>query len=152
MRNNLLSGTVGGLVGTTLNTPYVFHPLIRTMSEFVRSHGGRFIRSCADLMLSSRESKARQEFRGSLRNIIGHTQRKCQFLGRAEPLLLPSAYQPKYFFQAGDDHEGRGSRRSLQGVRSQSPPACPRRRSSSARRRVYSRSIPKEFVCPIPLS
>ena len=87
MRNNLLSGTVGGLVGTAMNTPYVFHPLIRTMPESVHPHDGRFIHPYADLTLLSHESKVRQEFQESSRNTTGRTQRKCQFLGRVKPLF-----------------------------------------------------------------
>ena len=65
------------------------------MPELMRSRRGRFIHSCADLTLLSRESKARQKFQESLRSITGHTQRKCRFM---EGLLFSCVYQPECFF------------------------------------------------------
>ena len=81
MRNNLLSGTVGGTVGTILNTPYVHisicHPL---------SLGLRYADAGLDSTSSSHGSKERQRFRESFRSITGHTPRK--FLP-VEPKHLP---------------------------------------------------------------
>lgn len=44
MRNNLLSGTVGGFVGTVLNTPYVPWP-ISPACIFTNTVSGLIVRS-----------------------------------------------------------------------------------------------------------
>jgi len=70
MRNNLLSGTVGGMVGTILNTPYV-----SIVSQTPPTDLPFFFRALA-LMLSSHEFKVRRMFPESLPNTTGHTPRK----------------------------------------------------------------------------
>ena len=81
MRNNLLSGTVGGTVGTILNTPYVHISICHRLSL-----GLRCADAGLDLTSSSHGSKERQRFRESFRSITGHTPRK--FLP-VEPKHLP---------------------------------------------------------------
>ena len=78
MRNNLLSGTVGGMVGTILNTPYVSIVSQLTLVAWIFNQ----LTSCLFLfcalasMSSSRESKVQRTFPESLPNTAGHTLRK----------------------------------------------------------------------------
>ena len=75
MRNNLLSGTVGGMVGTILNTPYVSIVPQTLPAVWISNLPPSFSRALA-LMLSSHESKVRRMFPESLPNTTGHTPRK----------------------------------------------------------------------------
>ena len=80
MGNNLLSGAVGGFVGTVLNTPSVpipSSPALYLLTDL--ASGPIFAFRSLALMLSSRESKAQQEFPEFLSSTTGHTLRKCRF-------------------------------------------------------------------------